>query len=122
MKNRSWAGIAIAGACAGMVTGLFGAGGGLVLVPLLSLLTDMEENRIFASSITIILPICAVCLAVTALTVGLPMKTALPYLLGSAVGGLFAGLWGRKVPALWLHRCLGIFILWGGYRYLCQNP
>ena len=122
MKKRSWAGIAIAGACAGMVTGLFGAGGGLVLVPLLSLLTDMEENRIFASSITIILPICAVCLAVTALTVGLPMKTALPYLLGSAVGGLFAGLWGRKVPALWLHRCLGIFILWGGYRYLCQNP
>ena len=122
MKNRSWAGIAIAGACAGMVTGLFGAGGGLVLVPLLSLLTDMEGNRIFSSSITMILPICAVCLAVTALTVGRPMKTALPYLLGSAVGGLFAGLWGRKVPALWLHRCLGIFILWGGYRYLCQNP
>ena len=122
MKNRSWAGIAIAGACAGMVTGLFGAGGGLVLVPLLSLLTDMEGNRIFSSSITMILPICAVCLAVTALTVGLPMKTALPYLLGSAVGGLFAGRWGRKVPALWLHRCLGIFILWGGYRYLCQNP
>ena len=24
-----------------------------------------------------------------------------------------------QIPAKWLHRGLGIFILWGGIRYLC---
>ena len=38
---KKWA-IPAAGICAGAVNGLFGAGGGMVLVPMLTLLTDME--------------------------------------------------------------------------------
>lgn len=112
-------GFGFAGACAGLVAGLFGAGGGLVLVPLLTLLTDIEENSLFSSSISIILPICLVCIAVTAMSVGIPIRPALPYLLGSVIGGLCAAQWGQKIPARWLHRGLGLLILWGGYRYLC---
>ena len=112
-------GMVLAGACAGLVAGLFGAGGGLVLVPLLTLLTDIEEDSLFSSSISIILPICLVCIAVTAMSVGIPLRPALPYLLGSVIGGLFAAQWGQKIPARWLHRGLGLLILWGGYRYLC---
>lgn len=119
MSKRSRAGMILAGACAGIVAGLFGAGGGLVLVPLLTLLTDMAEDTVFSSSLSIILPICLVCLAVTALTVGIALRPALPYLLGSAAGGICAGIWGGKIPAKWLHRGLGLLILWGGYRYLC---
>jgi uncharacterized membrane protein YfcA len=48
-----------------------------------------------------------------------PWSTALPYLLGSAIGGVAAGLWGKKIPVKWLHRLLGALILWGGIRYLC---
>ena len=62
MKNRIW-GSAAAGLAAGAVNGLFGAGGGMVLVPLLGWLTDLEEEEIFASSLSIILPICVVSLA-----------------------------------------------------------
>ena len=43
-----------------------GAGGGMVLVPLLTLLTPLEETEVFPSSVTIILPICLVTLAVSA--------------------------------------------------------
>ena len=109
----------VAGTCAGLVAGLFGAGGGLVLVPLLTLLTDTEEESVFSSSISIILPICVTTLAVTAMSVGIPVQPALPYLLGSVIGGLCAGKWGQKIPVRWLHRGLGLLILWGGYRYLC---
>lgn len=112
-------GMITAGACAGLVAGLFGAGGGLVLVPLLTLLTDTPEESVFSSSISIILPICLVCIAVTAITTGIAVRPALPYLLGSAIGGLCAGIWGQKIPVCWLHRGLGLLILWGGYRYLC---
>ena len=112
-------GMITAGACAGLVAGLFGAGGGLVLVPLLTLLTDTAEKSVFSSSISIILPICLICIAVTAATIGIPFRPALPYLLGSVIGGLCAAVWGQKIPARWLHRGLGLLILWGGYRYLC---
>ena len=112
-------GLILAGALAGAVGGLFGAGGGMVLVPLLTALTDLEEDAIFPSSITIILPICVVSLLVTAMGRGLPIREAIPYLIGSALGGILAGKWGQKIPVKWLHRALGILILWGGYRYLC---
>lgn len=111
--------ISLTGICAGAVNGLFGAGGGMVLVPLLTAMTDLEEDRIFPASICIILPICLVSLFVTIRAYGLDLHAALPYLAGSAVGGLAAGLFGRRIPVVWLHRVLGALILWGGIHYLC---
>ena len=109
----------LAGLIAGAVNGLFGAGGGMVLVPLLTMLTNLADEEVFPASISIILPICIVSLAVTARTTGLDLHTALPYLFGSAAGGILAGRFGKNIPVAWLHRGLGILILWGGYRYLC---
>ena len=110
--------LAAAGICAGMVNGLFGGGGGMVLVPLLTLAEDLEESEIFPSSIAIMAPLCLVSLFTTADTKGLKLPLALPYLLGGALGAIPAGLWGQRIPRKWLHRLLGILILWGGFRYL----
>ena len=114
MWITSLGGIA-AGLAAGAVNGLFGAGGGMVLIPLLGLLTRMEEDEIFASSLSIILPICIVSLISTD---SIAWQEALPWLPGSALGGVLAGIWGKKIPVKWLHRGLGIFIIWGGLQYL----
>lgn len=119
MKHKFLWGAALAGFCAGAVNGLFGAAGGMVLVPLLTLLTDLDDKEIFPASITIILPICIVSLAYTAVNTGLDWVQAFPYLIGSAIGGVLAGLFGKNIPTIWLHRGLGILILWGGFRYLC---
>lgn len=119
MDRKQISGMILAGLGAGAVNGLFGAGGGMILVPLLSLLGKLDDREIFPASISIILPICLVSLLYTAFTGTLDISKALPYLAGSAIGGFFAGLWGEKIPTLWLHRGLGILILWGGIRYLC---
>ena len=119
MRKRNLIGMIVAGSCAGAISGLFGAGGGMVLVPLLSLLTSLDDDNIFSSSIAVILPICVVSVIATSVTGSIPWIAALPYLAGSAGGGLAAGLWGQKIPAKWLHRGLGILIIWGGLRYLC---
>ena len=108
-----------AGALAGLVNGLFGAGGGMVLVPLLTLLTDLEEDEIFPASVTIIFPICMVSLLLQFGITELPLKEGWPYLLGSIPGGLLAGFCGHKIPVKWLHRLLGLLILYGGIKYLC---
>lgn len=112
-------GVTIAGLCAGAINGLFGAGGGMVLVPLLTKLTDLKEQEVFPASVSIILPICLVSLTMTLDLQSFDWKALLPYLLGSGVGGIFAGIFGKKIPTLWLHRLLGVLILWGGVRYLC---
>lgn len=112
-------GMLTAGICAGAVNGIFGAGGGMVLIPLLSALTDLEEQEKFPASITVILPICLTSLSVSLWRSGVDFTSALPYLPGSALGGLLAGLLGKRIPLKWLHRGLGAMILWGGVRYLC---
>ena len=107
----------LAGILAGAVAGLFGAGGGMVLVPLLSLLVKLPEDEIFPTSVAVITPVCIVCLLMAGTT--LPWQQAIPYLIGSCIGGIAAGLVGDRIPTFWLHRILGAFILWGGFRYLC---
>ena len=120
MFHKNTVSLIIAGGCAGAVAGLFGAGGGLVLIPLLTLLTDLSENEIFPASLSVILPVCLVTLAVTSFMADISWMDALPYLPGSALGGILAGRYGHRIPVKWLHRGLGILILWGGFRYLWQ--
>ena len=120
MKIHKTAGMIIAGSGAGIVNGLFGAGGGMVLIPLLRYLTDLEDRQIFSMSVAIILPICLVSLGAAATGGPLPWSEALPYLIGSGIGGWLAARYGENIPVKWLHRSLGALILWGGVRYLCS--
>ena len=109
--------LSIAGGAAGLVNGLFGAGGGMVLVPALGQRTGLGEQERFPASIAIIAPICIISLFFSD-SWQLTVKDILPYLFGSVLGGIAAGLWGKHIPTLWLHRILGALILWGGIRYL----
>ena len=60
MFCRKWFLPALAGFCAGGVTGLFGAGGGMILVPLLAMIPHLDEDSIFPVSVSVILPGCIV--------------------------------------------------------------
>lgn len=111
-------GFLIAGAAAGAVNGLFGAGGGMIFVPLLSLLTEIREEDVFPTSVATILPICAVSLVLRIENIPEGFLMGIPYLLGSIPGGIVAAFTGRYIPVKWLHRLLGIMILWGGVRLL----
>ena len=108
----------LAGLAAGFVNGFFGAGGGMVLVPLLIWLIGLPDKLAFSSAISIILPLCVVSLVIYGRHDMLPLSDALPYLIGGAGGGVLAGLWFQKVPAKWLHLALGALILLGGVRLL----
>lgn len=118
MKFKKYAGIILAGIGAGAVNGLFGAGGGMVLVPLLSLLSKLDDQEIFPSSVSIILPVCLVSLFLSHPTDDISVSTLITYMAASGIGGILAGILGKKIPTVWLHRLLGVLILWGGIRYL----
>ena len=90
----------------------------MILVPMLTATAEFEEDQVFPASVSIIFPICIISLLFSIPEGEPPIELALPYLLGSIPGGLLAGFWEHKIPVKWLHRGLGILILWGGVRYL----
>ena len=88
----------------------------MILIPLLTSFCKLEDKAAFASSISVILPICIASLIVYACRGTLAFSDAWPYLIGGLVGGLLGGLLFRKVSAGFLHKLLGALILWGGIR------
>lgn len=118
MKHKHTLRYALSGAAAGLVNGFFGAGGGMVLVPLLIRLGRLEDKKAFSSAVCIILPLCLVSIAVYAIQGTFAPEGAVPYLIGGAAGGIIAGLTFRKVPARLLHIALGALIVFGGVRLL----
>ena len=118
MRKFKFFGAATAGLLAGIVNGIFGGAGGMVLIPALQLLTDVEEDALFPMSVSVMLPVCLLSLWITAQRAPLPWPDAWPYLLGSVAGGILVGLFGRRILTVWLHRFFGVMTLWGGLRYL----
>ena len=108
----------LSGAAAGAANGFFGAGGGLVLVPLLTRWLHLDQRRALATSVSIILPFCAVSAVMYLLRADLSLLQALPYLAGGAAGGIIGGWLFRRVPAVFLQKALAILILYGGVRSL----
>ena len=118
--SKKLLGSGAAGLAAGIVNGIFGAAGGMVLLPALQFLARIPEQSLFPMSVCVMLPVCVVSLLSSGPVSQLPWQDAWPYLTGSLVGGCVAGLLGKRIPLVWLHRLLGIMILWGGIRYLSQ--
>ena len=118
MSKASNLGYTLSGSAAGLIAGLFGAGGGTILIPLLNLTVKPEENARFPTSVCIMLPICLVAICADMINNGPPsLALAFPYILGGSIGGILAGILAKKIPTLYLHRGLGALIIWGGIRY-----
>ena len=76
MKKDTWRS-AVSGAAAGAANGLFGGGGGSVLVPLLTRFCGLEQRQAFSTSLAVILPLCVLSAAVYLVRGGLDLAAAL---------------------------------------------
>ena len=115
MRHSKWKYL-LAGGAAGLTNGLFGGGGGSVLVPLLTRCCGLEEKRAFATSVAVILPLCTLSAAIYLFRGGLDVMTALPYLLGGTMGGWAGGKWFKGVRVNWLRRGFGLLLIYSGVR------
>lgn len=117
-RNTSRRAAAIAGGLAGIANGFFGGGGGMILVPLLVRRCSLSQRQAFATSVTVILPLCILSSVIYWFRGGLDLTSALPYLAGGLIGGWIGGRVFKRVNMVWLRRIFALFILYGGVNAL----
>lgn len=108
----------LAGAVSGLANGFFGGGGGSILVPMLTRVCGLDQRRAFATSVAVILPLCALSVLFYFFRGGLDLMAALPYLLGGTAGGWMGGRLFKGVKISWLRRGFGALLIYGGVRCL----
>ncbi len=108
----------LAGGAAGLANGLFGGGGGMVFIPLMSRADTLEGRQLFATCVAVIFPVCAVSAVIYFWKGGLSLSAALPYLLGGLVGGFLGGRLYGRVSTVWLRRLFALFLFYAGVKYL----
>lgn len=110
--------VILAGALTGAANGLFGGGGGSVLVPLLTGLCGMERRKAFATSVAVIFPLCVLSVGIYLYRGSLDWMAAIPYLIGGAIGGWLGGRCFKGIKLPWLERGFGLLLIIGGTRCL----
>lgn len=109
---------AMLGSFAGILNGLFGAGGGIMLVPMLEQM-QIEPQKAHATSVAIILPMSLVT-SILYLWQGITAHWMLLSILipcgmiGAGTGSYFL----RQVQSIWLRRLFGLILLYSGIRML----
>ena len=94
--------LAVVGTLGGAFSGLFGVGGGIVMVPLLILWAGFDERRATGTSLAAIVIIAGI--AVTAHAIYGNVEVEEGVLVGvPAVGGVLFGTWlQQRVPVRWI--------------------
>lgn len=108
----------IAGGAAGLANGLFGGGGGMVFLPILSRFGTLDQRKLYATCVGVIFPVCLVSAGVYVFRGGVSLRTALPYLAGGLVGGFLGGKLYGKVPTKLLKWLFAAFLFYAGGKYL----
>lgn len=81
----------------GAINGLFGAGGGMLLVPVLTSVLGLEQKRAHATAIAIILPLCVVSSITYALRASFDWSIILPTIIGVTIGGVLGAKLLKKM-------------------------
>ena len=113
----------VAGVASGYINGLFGTGGGILLVFVLTkLMTDelgYSARDIFATVIAAILPMSIVSAVFYMRGGGLSFGLAEPYLLPGMIGGILGGFLLEHINLKLLKKLFAFMVVYAGIRMLC---
>ncbi len=105
------------GSLIGAVNGFFGAGGGMVCVPLLMKL-GLPRKEAHSNAVAVIFPITVVSAASYLWQGHMKLTEVFPYLLGGFLGAFLGTKIIQKISPKWLKRIFGLFVIWAGWRLL----
>jgi len=106
------------GIIVGIANGLFGAGGGTLLVPALEKFKKFETHKAHATTLAIILPLSIVSAIVYIWGVDVDWKSVLLVSAGGITGGIIGAKLLNHISAGWLNMLFGLFLIAGATRML----
>lgn len=116
--NRNFFISALIGLVTGAANGLFGAGGGTILVPSVERFLKIKPHKAHATAIAVILPLSIV----SACFYIIKGRLLTNYILWTSLGGILGGFMGAKllggISGKWLHRIFGIFMIVAAVRMI----
>lgn len=102
---------ALVGIVTGLANGLFGSGGGTVVVPAMERFLKVDAHKAHATAIAIILPLSVLSMFIYLKKGNIDYMTVILISLGGMAGGFTGAKLLDKVPAKWLHKIFGLFMI-----------
>lgn len=115
IKSKSFR--SVLGTFVGLVNGFFGAGGGLLCIPLL-MGVGMDRKNAHANAIAVIWPITLVSATIYLLKGRIDIESSLIYLPGGIIGSIVGTYIMKKISPNIIRHLFGIFMLWAGWRLM----
>lgn len=103
----------------GVLNGLFGAGGGVIAVPMLQK-AGLEPKKAHATSIAIILPLTLATTVIYLFTGTIDLHQSWVYIPGGLAGAIAGSLLLKKLSNVWVKRIFGLVIILSGLRLLLK--
>ena len=110
---------ALSGLSIGFVNGLLGAGGGIIVVPILKRL-GLERKEAHANAVAVILPITLLSAALYLFKGYASLSDSFIFIPGGLVGSLMGTYCLKKISPVWLKRIFGGFMVYAGVRLLLR--
>jgi uncharacterized membrane protein YfcA len=120
-SNNSWVRVALLGLVAGFLSGLFGVGGGILIVPVLVLALGMDQRLAHGTSLAAVLPIAASGLIGFALEDSVDWPVALALTLGAMVGAVIGTKLLHVLSPTVLARAFGAILLISAIRLILDH-
>lgn len=108
----------IGGVLSGLANGLFGGGGGIIIVPILMFVLGFDAKNAHATAILVILPLSIVSGLFYAFFGSLNWTIGLPVSIGVTAGGLLGALLLSKISNKWLVVIFSIIMIFAGGKML----
>ncbi len=111
--------LSLKGMLIGVVNGCFGAGGGMIAVPLLKK-SGLEVKESHANAVAVILPITVISAAVYLMRDYVKLSDAVKFIPTGVLGAILGTLVLKKISPLWLKRIFGGFMVYAGIRLILR--
>jgi len=109
---------ALVGTVTGFANGLFGSGGGTLLVPALQRFFNIETHKSHATALTVMLPLSVLSAFVYIRGDKVDWQVVLWVTAGGIPGGFAGAMLLNKLSSKWLHRLFGAFMIAAAIRMI----
>lgn len=106
------------GIITGFINGLFGSGGGTIVVPALVFFLGINDYKAHATAISIILPLSIISTIIYLSNKSINLKIALPVAIGGVVGSFIGAKTLNKIPINILRKIFGSVIIYTAIRMI----